>query len=187
MRAMALLAAGAALLVAGCGGAPAPDVAQLVEPAPVRGHAAPPAGLDPEACLGREATPAEIETVTEQVMLQPPSVSVDGKVLYPAVYKTETRTRILKERRELWVETPCTAELPPDFIASLQRALKVRGHYSGPVTGEMTARTRAAIRSFQKPQGLDSAILSRAAARQLGLVAYGAVPARPATAVSPPG
>jgi len=40
----------------------------------------------------------------------------------------------------------------------------------------MTKRTRHAIRAFQKPQGLDSAILSKAAARQLGLVAFDDVP-----------
>jgi peptidoglycan hydrolase-like protein with peptidoglycan-binding domain len=35
----------------------------------------------------------------------------------------------------------------------------------------MDNRTRAAVRRFQKPQGLDSGILSLAAARKLGLVA----------------
>ena len=83
---------------------------------------------------------------------------------------------VVEERRELWFETPCRSEMTPEFVASLQRALKVRGHYQGPISGEMTARTRRAIRSFQKPQGLDSAILSKAAARQLGLVAYGPIP-----------
>ncbi len=170
------LALCAALLLAGCGRMAVPDVAQLVEPAPVRIHGAPPPGMAGAGCFGQDATPAEIETVTEQVMLQPPSVSVDGTVLYPAVYKTETRQAIVKERRELWFETPCTQDLTPEFVASLQRALSVRGHYRGPINGEMTGRTRAAIRAFQKPQGLDSAILSKAAARQLGLVAFGEVP-----------
>jgi peptidoglycan hydrolase-like protein with peptidoglycan-binding domain len=35
----------------------------------------------------------------------------------------------------------------------------------------MDARTRAAVRAYQKPEGLDSGILSLAAARRLGLVA----------------
>ncbi len=87
------------------------------------------------------------------------------------VYKLETRQAIVKERRELWFETPCEDQLTPDFLASLQRALKARGHYHGGITGQMDSRTRRAIRHYQAPQGLDSGILSLAAARKLGLVA----------------
>jgi len=166
----------AALLLAGCGRVSVPDVAQLVEPEPVKIHGTPPPGSDPSACFGQDASPAIIETVTEQIMLQPAQIAASGEVLYPAVYKTETRQAIVRERRELWFETPCSTELTPEFVASLQRALKARNVYRGPITGEMSARTRIAIRSFQKPQGLDSAILSKAAARQLGIVNYGPVP-----------
>jgi len=162
------------MMVACSGGLP--DVARLTEPAPMRTRAAPPPGADPEACYGQDVSPAVIETVTEQVMLQPAQIDASGAVLYPAVYKTETRQVIVQERRELWFETPCERDLTPDFVASVQRALKARGLYRGPVNGEITARTRRAIRAFQKPQGLDSAILSKAAARQLGLISFGAVP-----------
>ena len=171
-----ILAGSAALMLSACAQSGLPAVARFGEPDPVTTRGTPPPGSDPTACYGQDATPAVIETVTEQIMLQPPSVSTDGTVLYPAVYKTETRQAIVEERRELWFETPCSADLTPDFIASLQRALNVRDYYRGPINGEMTARTRRAIRAFQKPQGLDSAILSRAAARQLGLVAFHAVP-----------
>ncbi|WP_330696677.1 peptidoglycan-binding domain-containing protein [Fontisubflavum oceani] len=81
-------------------------------------------------------------------------------------------------RRELWFETPCQAEIrDPDFIASLQRALAARDLYRGPANGVMDARTRRAIRAFQEPQGLNSPILSMAAARQLGLVVWDPVAA----------
>lgn len=166
----------AALIVAGCTPMDVPDVAQLMEPEPVKTHASLPPGADPEACHGQDVTPAIIETVTEQVMLQPAQIASDGTVLYPAVYKTETQQAIVQERRELWFETPCNSELTVEFVSSLQRALKVRGVYRGPINGEMSPRTRRAIRAYQKPQGLDSAILSTAAARQLGLVAFGEVP-----------
>jgi hypothetical protein len=128
-----------------------------------------PPNADPNACYGRETTPALVETVTEQVMLQPPQIASDGRVLEPAVFMTETQQRIVRERRELWFETPCQTDHDPDFIASLQRALAVRGHYSGPVTGVMDRRTARAVRDYQAPQGLDSGVLSLAAARQLGL------------------
>ncbi|WP_050931625.1 peptidoglycan-binding domain-containing protein [Aestuariivita boseongensis] len=158
-----------AAALAGCSAAPVPDVQALREPDLAFMTQVAPPGAAPGTCWGKTTSPAVIETVTEQVLLQPAQVSTDGTVITPAIYKTETQQRIVKERKETWFETPCAAEMTPEFIASVQRALTVRKLYSGPVTGEMDARTRAAIRRFQSPQGLDSGILSLAAARQLGL------------------
>ncbi|MEM8648801.1 MAG: peptidoglycan-binding domain-containing protein, partial [Pseudomonadota bacterium] len=73
-------------------------------------------------------------------------------------------------REDTWFETPCDDVMTPEFTASLQRALKARGHYQGAVNGRMDGRTQAAIRAYQKPQGLDSGMLSLAAARQMGLM-----------------
>lgn len=143
-------------------GASEPDLVTRIETAP------PGAALG--TCWGKHVTPAVIETVTEQIMLQPAKITSDGQVLQPALYKTETRQAIVKERRVTWFETPCAADQTPDFVASVQRALAARALYRGPVNGEMDARTRAAIRRFQVPEGLDSGILSLAAARKLGLV-----------------
>jgi peptidoglycan hydrolase-like protein with peptidoglycan-binding domain len=56
-----------------------------------------------------------------------------------------------------------------DFAATLQRALAARGYYDGPVTGVIDAETTRAIRAYQAPLGIDSATLSLAAARRLGL------------------
>ena len=138
-----------------------PEIVQTLQEAPP--------GAAPGTCWGKDVTPAVIETVTEQVLLQPAQVRGDGTVEDPAIYKTETRQAIVKERRVTWFETPCASDQTPDFVASVQRALKVRGLYRGPVTGQMDARTRAAVRAYQKPEGLDSGILSLAAARRLGL------------------
>ena len=130
-----------------------------------------PPGASPGSCWGKHATPAIIETVTEQILLQPAEVTTDGRVLHPAIYKNETRQQIMRERRETWFETPCEREATPEFIASVQRALAARGLYNGPITGEMDSRTRAAVRAYQAPEGLDSRILSLAASRKLGLSA----------------
>jgi len=71
----------------------------------------------------------------------------------------------------IWFRAPCPAELTPEVIATLQRALAVRALYGGEVTGEIDEQTRAAIRAWQSARGLDSGQLSLAAARDLGLVA----------------
>ncbi|MEL7299081.1 MAG: peptidoglycan-binding domain-containing protein [Pseudomonadota bacterium] len=130
-----------------------------------------PPNAAPGSCWGKDVTPAVLETVTDNILLHPAEIGSDGMVRREAVYKTETRQAIVRERREIWFETPCEAALTTEFVASVQRALTARGVYSGDITGEMDARTLRAVRAYQAPQGLDSAILSIAAARKLGLVA----------------
>ncbi|MDC0738205.1 peptidoglycan-binding domain-containing protein [Cognatishimia sp. SS12] len=162
-----------ALVLAGCDlpSVGAPDIAALREPDIRQLSLQAPPGAPPGSCWGKSVSPAVIETVTEQIIVQPAEVLADGTVLSPAIYKTETLQRIVRERRDTWFETPCPPVFDEEFIASLQRALKARGYYRGSVTGRMDARTRAAIRRYQAPQGLDTGILTLEAARQLGLVA----------------
>ena len=162
-----ILAAMASFVLAGCGG----PLTGLGEPEVVQRLETAPPGARPGSCWGKSVQPAVIETVTQQILLHPAEILDDGTVMRPAIYKTETRQEIVQQRRETWFETPCAADLTPEFTASVQRALKARGLYRGPITSAMDARTRAAVRAFQRPQGLESGILSLAAARQLGLVA----------------
>jgi len=122
------------------------------------------------ACWESDVTPAVIETVTEQVVVSPEARAADGSVLQPATYRTDTRTRILRDREEVWFRAPCPAEYTVEFITTLQRALKARGFYMLPLTGGLDAGTRDAIRRYQAERGLDSPRLSLAAARELGLV-----------------
>ncbi|MGR3456163.1 peptidoglycan-binding domain-containing protein [Pseudooceanicola sp.] len=156
---LALAACGAETLTPVAIGAP--EVTQIRE-------AAPP-GADPGTCWGRDATPAVIETVTEQVLVTPAERDANGAALRAATYRTETSQQIVQERREVWFRTPCLPEMTPEFIASLQRALAARGLYGGQITGVIDGPTRTAIRAYQKPEGLDSGTLSLAAARKLGL------------------
>ena len=162
-------------LLLGCDAAG--PVAGLAEPEISHQTETAPPGAAPGTCWGKIVSPATIETVTEQILLQPAELSADGQVRQPAVYKTETRQEIVRPRQDTWFETPCDADLTPEFISSLQRALQARGLYRGGVTGAMDARTRAAVRQFQLADGLDSGILSVASARKLGLIAV-ELPAR---------
>ncbi|WP_204115363.1 peptidoglycan-binding domain-containing protein [Shimia biformata] len=167
-----------AALVTACQSVPSvtpPDLGAFTEPEIIRTTTTSgPPGAAPGSCWGRDVTPAVVETVTEQVVLQPAEVLADGTVVNPAVYRTETRQKIVKERRETWFETPCPEVMTPEFVATLQRALAARGHYRGAINSSYDKPTRAAVRRYQKPEGLDSGILSLEAAKWLGLVAVGA-------------
>ncbi|MFP4275272.1 MAG: peptidoglycan-binding domain-containing protein [Paracoccaceae bacterium] len=158
----------ALLLLAGCTEpAPAPDSASRIF-----GSRAGPADAPPGTCWARQVTPALVETVTEQVRLRPGRRDAQGQVQETAQFRTETRQRILRDRETRWFETPCPDLATPDFIASLQRALAVRGYLDTTATGRMNTATAAAIRRFQRDTGgPDSGALSLETARALGLVA----------------
>ena len=132
----------------------------------------------PGACYGKDVTPAVVEVVTEQQLVEPARFSDDGTtIIRPARYQTTTRQQIVTPRKEFYFEVPCPSAFTPDFITSLQRALKVRGFYRGRITGVMDDRTRRAIRKYQISNGeLNSEILTMQAALKLGLVAYGREP-----------
>lgn len=122
-------------------------------------------------CWADDVTPAIIETVTEQVLVEPEQRGPDGTVTKAAVFQSAASQRIVQDRRDVWFRTPCPDALTLDFVASLQRALKARGIYRGDLTGQLDAPTRLAIRQFQGPLGLDSERLSLAAAQRLGISA----------------
>lgn len=103
--------------------------------------------------------------------------SPDGAPTYktvqsPAIYDTQTQQKIITPRADFWFEVPCPAQMDRAFIATLQRALKSRGLFRGVITGVLDTKTEKAVRWYQKQHGLDSAILSLTAARQLGIIAY---------------
>ena len=158
------------LALVGCDRVPMPDVSRFLEPELLVTDT--PVETDPNACYSRDVTPAVVETVTEQVLVQPPEIASDGRVLRPAAYRTITEARIVQNRREIWFETLCPGEMTPQFVASLQRALAARGLYQGDVTSEMNDETHRAVRRFQRPEGLHSGVLSIAAAKRLGLAVY---------------
>ena len=142
---------GSVLLLSACSDIAVPDVTKFREQKLTVPRAVAPPNAKPGTCWGQDATPATVETVTEQILLQPAEIDSAGRQIQPAVYKTETRQQIVKERQEVWFETPCDNIRTPEFVASLHRALKARKLYRGAITGQFDNRTRRAIRRYQKP------------------------------------
>ena len=123
----------------------------------------------PGTCWAHDLIPAVYETTTEQSLASPEKRDAEGKVVTPATYKSVSRVRVLQDRRDIWFTSPCPEEMTPEFLATLQRALKARGYYLQDLTGVMDAATTEALRRYQADHGLDSPLLSRAAAQQLGV------------------
>ena len=166
-----LLLGTAALVLAGCVGAGGTQqVAQADLTAGLvtaEGNHQPP-GLPEDACWARDLIPAVIETEMRQKIVAPARVAEDGTAV-PAAFRSVTQQKMVQDRRDVWFQTPCDDQLTVGFIASLQRALKARGLFVAPVTGKMDAATSEAVRQYQAARGLDSPVLSIAAARDLGI------------------
>lgn len=133
--------------------------------------AAKPADVPKGQCWDTGIIPAVIETETEQSLVAAEQRDTSGHVTSPAAYKSVTKLRMVQERSEVWFRVPCPALQNEAFWASVQRALKARGYYLLPLTGANDTETAEAVRRFQAERGLDSPILSLAAAQDLGLVA----------------
>ncbi|SDI37829.1 peptidoglycan-binding domain-containing protein [Alloyangia pacifica] len=123
------------------------------------------------SCWAREHVPAIYEQVSGEVLVVQAEIAEDGTVLRAPIYRRTKVPKLVRPRGEMRFEAPCSAQMTPEFIASVQRALAARGEFSGTVTGEMDGATRAAVRRYQAARGLDSAQLSLETARALGLVA----------------
>jgi len=109
-----------------------------------------------DACWATDRIPAETETVYEAA---------------DATGTREAREITLRAAEDRMFAVPCPDQMDTGFTASLQRALSARGLYAAAITGEYDSDTADAVRRFQAPQGLNSAVLSLQAAQQLGLVA----------------
>jgi hypothetical protein len=159
----------AGLAITGCGPR-LPDAPRAGDLASSLRQTPPPANRQGQ-CWAEDTTPAVIETVTEQVVMRDAVQDAEGRVVEPASFRTETRQRIVQDRRTVWFRAPCPEDWTVGFTATLQRALKARGLYLAPVNGTLDAPTREAVRRYQEPLGLDSPELSLAAAQSLGIIA----------------
>ena len=122
-------------------------------------------------CYGRAVTPAATRTVTRQAIVDPGGVDGDSGRRHPAVFETVTRQAITRERRATEFEAVCPEALTPSFVASLQRALSVRGVYRGEATGRMDPATERAVAEWQAARGgPESPLLATRTALDLGLV-----------------
>jgi len=166
------LALASALILAACANAPDSETtrADLGDEVVITDFTLGPPGARPGACYGKDVTPAVIEQVSEKILVAEPEFGPEGNIITPAKYEERTTQQLVTGREEIYFETPCPPRWTPDFIASVQRALKARGIYKGAVSGDLDQATRQAIRSFQLQTGLNSGILSTENARALGLV-----------------
>jgi len=122
-------------------------------------------------CFANDTAPAVIETLRVQELESAEIRDASGSVTRPATFRTVIRQQIVRERAPIRFETVCPQNYTRDFVATLQRALTVRGFYTGPINGNLDDTTASAILVFQREVGPESVLLALQTARQLGIVA----------------
>ena len=121
-------------------------------------------------CFAKDISPAVIETVTTQHIASPEVRNVANIVTKSATFQTITRQKIINERTAIRFETVCPQYYSTNFVMTLQRALKARGFYTGPISGILNLQTGVAIQKFQRINELDTPFMSLETAQHLGLV-----------------
>lgn len=123
------------------------------------------------SCFARQTVPAIYEQVPGQVQVVQAETAPDGTVIRPPIFRNATVPRVVRPRGEVRFPAPCPAQMTPEVISSLQRALSARGYFTAATTGRMDPATIDAVQRFQTDRGFDSAHLSLDTARTLGLIA----------------
>ncbi|MFC7292568.1 peptidoglycan-binding domain-containing protein [Hirschia litorea] len=112
-------------------------------------------------------TPAEFKTIPTQELLTPARTE---STMSQARMDTVERNVLRAPERFEWVEVLCDTNANSSSISDLQRALKDRGYYMGPIDGVIGPQTENAVRKFQSANGLPhQGFVTMETLRMLGL------------------
>ncbi|MEM6310450.1 MAG: peptidoglycan-binding domain-containing protein [Pseudomonadota bacterium] len=131
-----------------------------------------PADAAPGTCWDKTETPAVIETVSEDRLIQPARYAETGELQSLPIYEKTTKQVIVEDRKATWFQLVCPIDLSQPFVGSVQRALELRGFYGGPITEQMDSVTVEAIARYQISENIDFADptkLTMDAAERMGL------------------
>ena len=95
--------------------------------------------------------PPVYKDITVTTVVKPAEVK---RIEIPAVYKEVTKREMVEPSRVVWKRVVCQSSITSATIIKLQKALKEKGYYKGPIDGIVGSQTRAAIKAFQKDNGM---------------------------------
>jgi len=109
-------------------------------------------------------TPAEYKTVKVRKMIEPPK---QRRTEIPAQYQEITDRVVVAEGQLEWRPILCETNTTTNLISKLQGALKKAGYNPGPVDGQLGTQTIAAVRGYQRQQGIAEGQLTMETLRRL--------------------
>lgn len=95
--------------------------------------------------------PAVYKTVYVKELVEPAKVQ---KIEIPPKYDYVTKRVKVKDEQFLWVKVLCKDNMTKDTIVKLQKALKSKGYYRGPIDGIYGPLTQEAVVNFQRDNNI---------------------------------
>lgn len=112
--------------------------------------------------------PAKYKTIKVRKLVTQPSQKT---VAIPAQYQTVTKRVKVSDEHMEWVPILCETNFNMDLIVELQRKLQKAGFNTGDIDGVFGGQTKAAVRAFQRKNGMPTGQLTIETLKALG-VAY---------------
>ncbi|RUM66827.1 MAG: peptidoglycan-binding protein [Sulfurospirillum sp.] len=110
--------------------------------------------------------PAVYKPITVTTVVKPAEVK---RVEIPAVYNQVTKREMVSPSQVVWKRVVCKSSITSSTIIELQRKLKELGFYHGPLDGIVGSQTRAAVKAYQKQNGLPVGGITYQVLKALGI------------------
>ena len=111
--------------------------------------------------------PAEYQTVKVRKLVEP---AQERTIEVPAEYQTVVKREKISDSHLEWKSILCETNTTRDVIASLQRALKMRGYDPGRIDGVLGQETLSAVSTYQRNKGMASGQLTMETLRSLNVL-----------------
>jgi len=113
--------------------------------------------------------PPVYKTIYVKELVEPAKVE---RVQIPPKYDYITRKIKIRDEKFLWVKVLCKTNMTRDMIMKLQKALKEKGYYKGPIDGIYGPLTQEAVVKFQKDHDIPitPGAVTEKALKLLGLI-----------------
>ena len=111
-------------------------------------------------------TPPKYTTIRIKKLIQPATTRT---IPIPATYKTITKKKKIADGYAKWIPVVCKTSINPTMIREVQKALKERGFYNGPIDGVWGTESKNAVKAYQKAKGLPVSGLSINVMQSLGV------------------
>ena len=123
--------------------------------------------LKSDASTRKVSLPAEYQTVRVRKLVEPAKERV---IDVPAEYDTVVKRQKVSDSRLEWKSVLCETNANADVIASLQRALKMRGYNPGRIDGVLGRETMDAVATYQRNKGMAAGQLTMETLKSLNVL-----------------
>ncbi len=110
--------------------------------------------------------PAQYTTIKVTTVVKPAEVK---RIEIPAVYKDVVKREMVEPSRVVWKRVVCKSSITSATIIKLQKALKEKGYYKGPIDGIVGRLTREAVKAYQKDNGMPVGGITYQVLKSLGI------------------